>query len=156
LQTGSSAIVLHPLVIKSLIKGTIAIAIFSVFLNVNSGNFASFLFFLFISYLFVGVYMYWKRGSRYTLDASQIEVKSFLRAPRIIKYADIDHVSISQGMLAKRFNCGTLYLNLRHSGGHVKIFGGGSAEALRDVRDPDILLASVNRKLLPRNEEDLE
>jgi Bacterial PH domain len=153
LQAGTPAIFLRPEVTKTIVKGAIGIGAICIFLNVNSQNFLSFLAFLAVSFGFVGAYMALKHSTLYVIDPNGIEIKGFLRAPRTVKYSDIKDISVSQGMLARRFGCGTLYLDLRHNRGHVKIFGGGSAEALKDVRDPEILRSSIARKLSSPSEE---
>jgi hypothetical protein len=137
----------HSSIFKTFFKGTIALAIFSIFLQVNSGTVIDFLSFVGIYYLFLGFYMFQKRSNSYILGRDGVEFQSFLRAPRLVKYPDIDSIAVSQGFLAKRFDCGTVYLNLRHHGGRIKILGGGSAEAIRDVKSPALVRNEIENKI---------
>jgi membrane protein YdbS with pleckstrin-like domain len=138
--------VLHPVVLKSIFKGTIALAVFSLFLEINAQTLLDYLSFVALFYVLLGAYAYQKRSTTYILGQDAIEMRSLLRAPRHVSYSDIESLSISQGILAKRFNCGTVYLNLAHKGGKIKILGGGSAEAIRDVRNPKVLLVEIEIK----------
>jgi hypothetical protein len=61
-------------------------------------------------------------------------------------YADVADVTVSQGFLARRFGCGTVFLNLKHLRGHVKTIG-GSAEALRDVPDPYRISSDIQGRI---------
>ncbi len=138
--------VLHPVILKSIFKGTIALAVFSLFLQINAQTLLDYLSFVALFYVLLGAYVFQKRSTAYTLGQEVIEMKSLFRAPRYVSYADIENLSISQGILAKRFNCGTVYLNLTHKGGKVKILGGGSAEAIRDVGNPKAMLEEIEIK----------
>ena len=139
--------VAKPVVSKTLVKGTIVLAVFSLFLQINARNLPNFLYFVVLYYLFLASYMFQKHANTYTLTQEKIEMKSLFRAPRAVDYADVESVSISQGFFAKRFNCGTLFLNLRHTGGRVRIMGGGSAEALKDVSDPIRLQGEIEKRI---------
>jgi hypothetical protein len=138
--------VLHPVILKSIFKGTIALAVFSLFLQINAQTLLDYLSFVALFYVLLGAYVLQKRSSTYFLGQEGIEMKSLLRAPRNVSYSDIESLSISQGILAKRFNCGTVYLNLTHKGGKIKVLGGGSAEAIRDIQNPKALLQEIEIK----------
>jgi len=140
--------ILHPAVLKTIFKGTIALAVFSLFLQVNAQTLVDFLSFVALYYVFLGAYVFQKRSSTYILGHDSIDMKSLFRAPRSVSYSDIESLAISQGILAKRFNCGTVYLNLIHKGGKIKVLGGGgSAEAIRDVTNPKRLLEELEGKI---------
>lgn len=148
--------VLHPAVVKSVFKGTIALSVFSLFLQINSQTLIDYFGFVLLFYVFLGGYVFWKRSNAYVLGKECIEIKPAFRAPREINYSYIDSLSISQGLLAKRFNCGTVYLNLAHKGGKLKVLGGGSAEALRDVTAPKKLLEEIENMIGPSQDTNLQ
>jgi len=137
----------HSSVLKTFIKGTVALVVFSFFLQINAGTVLDFVSFVGLYYLFLGMYMFQKRSNTYSLREDVVEMKSFLRAPRFVKYSDIETIAVSQGFLAKRFNCGTVYMNLKHHRGRIKILGGGSAEAMRDVKSPTALRDEIENKI---------
>jgi Bacterial PH domain len=141
--------VLHPVIAKSILKGSIALAVFSLFLQIDTRTLIDYISFVALFYVLLGAYVYQKRASTYVLGQMGIEMKSLFRAPRDVKYADIDSLSLSQGLLAKRFRCGTVYLNLKHGAGKIKVLGGGSAEAIRDVPNPENLVAEIEEKIGP-------
>ena len=70
-------------------------------------------------------------------------VRRFPFKRKRIPYLDIVGLSISQGVLAKRFKCGSVFLVLKNGRGNTRIMGGGTAEKLEDVRDSDALRKSV-------------
>ena len=122
-------------------------AIFSLFLQISSKTLPAFIVFVLLFYAFLGAYMLLKYSNIYTLDRNGIEMRAFLRAARNVNYSEIESLSVSQGFLAKRFGCGTVYLNLRHKGGRIRILGGGSAEAMRDVKSPKSCEQLIESKL---------
>lgn len=71
------------------------------------------------------------------------------KKPKYIWYHDITGVVISQGTLAKRFDCGSVYLLLRRGRGNVRLMAGGTAERLEDVPDPDSVFEVVSSRLSP-------
>jgi hypothetical protein len=139
--------VLHPAVLKTIFKGTIALAVFSLFLQVNAQTLVDFISFVALYYVFLGAYVFQKKSNTYILGQNGLEMRSLFRAPRSVSYSDIESLAISQGILAKRFNCGTVYLNLTHKGGKIKVLGGGSAEAIRDVPNPKSLSEEIEGKI---------
>ena len=132
---------------KSFVKGTIAIAVFSIFLQVNASTIVRYFLFLGLCYALVGCYMYSKHAATYTIDDEGITLKGFWHGVRLIHYSDIVDLSIAQGMLARRFGCGTVFIDTKGGTGSVKIFGGGSAEALRDVKEPASVVEEISSKL---------
>lgn len=137
---------LRPAVTKSLVKGTIAIALFSIFLQVTPSNLMKYFLFLSLYYAFVGCYMYTKHATAYTIDDEGITVKGLLHRTRLVPYSDITDLSIAQGFLARRFRCGTVYVETKGKGS-VRTLGGASAEALRDVRDPAAVIDEISSRL---------
>jgi membrane protein YdbS with pleckstrin-like domain len=143
----SERLVLRPAVAKSFVKGTIAIAVFSVFLQVNPSNVVKYLLFLGLYYAFIGCYMYLKHAAAYTIDEAGITLKGFLHGARLVPYSDIVNLSIAQGLLARRFGCGTVFIDTKGSAGSARTFEGSSAEALRDVRNPTSVVEAISSRL---------
>ena len=136
-QQQPSDLVLRPTVTKSFVKGLIAIGIFSVFLEVNPSNILNYLLFVLISVVLVFCYMGAKWSVRYVISPDGISISPLLRAEKVIPYSEIEGLSIGQGFLAKRFRCGSIYLQLgqRRKGSYISL-AGGTAETLRDVKSP--------------------
>lgn len=145
----SEGILLRPQVKKSLLKGTLAVAVFSAFLQIGTAKILDYLIFLAIFYALLAVYMFSKHSTVYLIDDSGIRTKSILRAPRYLHFDSISDVSVAQGYFAKRFDCGTVFIELRGKGGSVVMFGGGSAEALRDVSEPAKVMEEIVARVSP-------
>lgn len=144
-----SSIVLRPVVSKSVVKGTVALAVISVFLEITPGNLSRYAIFIGIWYAFVGYYVASKRSARYTIDEEGILIEPFLRAAKRIRYSEVVDLSISQGLLAKRFDCGTLFVSVKGRRASATLFGGGAAEALRDVRRPGSVADEIMSRVSP-------
>ena len=127
---------LRPNVKKTLVKGTIGLAVFSLFLEVNPSNFANYLVFLGISYVLLLMYMLYKRSAVYRIESNGILAKRPLSRDIQVPYENIRGLSYAQGMLAKRFSCGTVYIELKRGKGTHRALGGGAVLALRDVPRP--------------------
>ncbi|MEM3671225.1 MAG: PH domain-containing protein [Thermoprotei archaeon] len=140
---------LKPVVSKSFVKGVIAVALFSLVLDVNSSNFGNYLIFLALYAVFLCSYAFYKRSHTYSVTDDGITIKSPFRSPRSVSYSDVVHVAVSQGFLAKRFNCGTVFVATRSREGDVRMMGGGKAEALRDVKSPQAVADAIADKLNP-------
>jgi len=118
------------------VKGTVGLAVFSLFLEVNPSNFANYLVFLGISYVILSVYMLYKRSAVYRIDANGILAKRPLSRDIKVPYENVQGLSYAQGVLAKRFGCGTVYIELKRGKGTHRAWGGGAVVALRDVPRP--------------------
>ena len=127
---------LKPNVKKTFVKGTIGLAVFSLFLEVSPSNFVDYLVFLGISYAILLLYMLSKRSSVYRIDSTGILVKRPFRRDIDVPYENVHGLSYAQGMLAKRFGCGTVYIELKSGKGTHRAWGGGAVLALRDVPRP--------------------
>lgn len=129
--------VIRPTVAKTFVKGLIAIGLFSVFLQVNSSNLLNYFIFVLISIVLVLGYMGTKWSAKYSIGTTALSVAPLFRAEKIIPYSEIEGLSVSQGILAKRFRCGSIYVQLarKRKGSYVS-FAGGMAETLRDVKNP--------------------
>jgi membrane protein YdbS with pleckstrin-like domain len=134
----SNELIIRPTVTKTFVKGLIAIGVFSLFLEVNLSNLGNYLIFLFISIVLVLCYMGAKWSTRYAIGSTGVSIKALLRAGKDIPYSEIEGLSISQGFLAKRFHCGSVYIQLRGGAkGSFVSFAGGMAETFRDIKNPN-------------------
>jgi membrane protein YdbS with pleckstrin-like domain len=148
----SADLVIRPSVVKTFIKGLIAIGVFSIFLEVNPSNLVNYFIFLLISVSLVLCYMGAKWSTRYVLGTAGISVQALMRAEKFIPYSDIEGLTISQGILARRFHCGSIYLQLsgKRKGSYVSLMG-GMAETLRDVKDPAIIYGRIASSMNPNS-----
>jgi len=135
---------LKPNVWKTLLKGTIGLAVFSLFLEVNPSNFGNYLIFLGISYALLLGYMIYKRSSVYTIDSDGIHVKGLFSKVIEVPYENVQGLTYAQGVLAKRFGCGTVYIELKKGRGTHRAMGGGPVLALRDVTKPVDVLNEIS------------
>jgi uncharacterized membrane protein YdbT with pleckstrin-like domain len=133
LQSGRA---LKPNVTKTFAKGTIGLAVFSLFLEVNPSNFANYLIFLGIAYATLFAYMLFKRSAVYGVDNNGVSVKRPFGKDIDVPYENVQGLSYAQGVLAKRFGCGTVYIELKKGKGTHRALGGGEVLALRDVPRP--------------------
>jgi len=140
---------LKPNVSKTLVKGTIGIAVFSLFLEVGPSNFVNYLIFLGISYAVLLVYMVSKRSAVYHIDENGISVKRPLRKDINVPFDNIQALSLSQGILARRFGCGSVYIELKRGRGTHRALGGGPVLALRDVPRPAEVSNRISSMLGP-------
>lgn len=139
-------LVLRPMVAKTFIKGAIAIGIFSLFLNIAS-NYLHYFIFLALAFGALGLFMLVKRSSRFAIGEGDIQIKRIMGKSNVVGYENIVDMSLSQGMLAKKFGCGSLYIILKKGPGGVNIMGGGKAERLEDIPEPDRVLDLISSKL---------
>ena len=147
--TSGAPLVLRPAVAKTAVKGIIAVAAFSVFLQLSLANLVHYLIFLGFYGAFLLAIIVIKKANRFELGDETINVKRLFRRPNSVSYQDIIDISVSQGFLAKRFNCGTLFLVLKTGRGSVKLLGGGVAEQLDDVPNPERVSEFITAKLSP-------
>jgi len=139
----------RPVVLKTFLKGAILVAVLSPFLEINPKTYGNYLIFLALTLGSAAVLSLVKRQTRFRIGDDGIHVKRMFHRPSMIKYDNIYDISVSQGMLAKRFNCGTVFVILKEGKGSVRLMGGGTAEKLEDVRHPDQVLDLVSSKLGP-------
>jgi len=140
---------LRPAIKKTFIKGIIAIGIFSLFLQVNPSTLGNFFIYLALSVGLLAAYAITKQRTVFELGEERLTIRRLLRKPKFILYGDVADIVISQGTLAKRFNCGSIYLVLKKGRGNVRLMAGGTAERLQDVPDPDGVLEAVSSRLSP-------
>lgn len=137
---------LRPVVTKSFIKGVIAIAVFSLFLQVAS-NLLNYFIFLALSFGFLGLYMFIKHKSKFMIGEENIVIKRVFGKSNTVTYQNIYDMSVAQGMLAKRFKCGSVYMILKQGIGGATLMGGGTAERLDDVPNPSYVYDLISSRL---------
>jgi uncharacterized membrane protein YdbT with pleckstrin-like domain len=133
-------------VTKSLIKGTVAFAALSVFLQINPSTLRNYLIFVAIYYSLLATYMIFKESTVYTLDESGIRIKRPFRKEIAVTYEGVSDISYAQGMLARRFRCGTVYVELKRGKGTHTASTGAGLYILRDVPNP----VNIYEELLSR------
>jgi len=140
---------LRPAVKKTFIKGMIAIGVFSLFLEISPSTLGNYFIYLALSICLLAAYATTKHGAVFELGEEHLVVRRLLRKPRQILYSDVADIVISQGMLAKRFNCGSVYIVLKRGRGNVRLMSGGTAERLEDVPDPGGVFEAISSRLSP-------
>jgi len=141
--------VLRPNIKKTLVKGTIGLVVFSLFLEVNASNFVNYLIFLAISYAILSVYMLYKRSAVYRVGEDGVSVKRPFSVEIKVPYENIQGLSYGQGMLAKRFGCGTVYIELKRGKGTHRTLGGAPILGLRDVSRPVEVYNAISNMVGP-------
>jgi len=144
--------VIRPTIAKTFVKGLIAIGVFSLFLQVNSSNLVNYFIFVLISIALVFCYMGAKWSAKYTIGETALSIAPLFRAQKIIPYMEIEGLTVSQGILAKRFHCGSIYVQLvgKRKGSYVS-FTGGMAETLRDVKNPAEIYERIASAMNPNS-----
>jgi hypothetical protein len=135
-------------VTKTFIKGVIAIGVFSLFLNIAS-NVVHYFIFLGLSFGALGLFILYKRGSTFKIGEESIVVSRLFGHPNSFGYEDIYDISVAQGILAKRMNCGSVYVILKGGRGGVRLMGGGIAERFEDIPNPQYISELISSKLGP-------
>jgi hypothetical protein len=146
----SDDLTIHPAVTKTFFKGLIAIAVFSLFLELNPSNLLNYFIFLAISISLVLVYMGTKWSARYLISSGGVTIYALLHAEKNIAFSDIEGLTVSQGILAKRFHCGSIYLQLRagRKGSYMSL-SGTTAETLKDVKNPQEVYERIVSSMNP-------
>ncbi|MDT7902030.1 MAG: PH domain-containing protein, partial [Acidianus sp.] len=116
-------LVTRPELKKTIIKGSILIGVFSIFLNINPKTLFNFLIFLLMAFLMLIMYALWKKAYLYEISEDGIIIKSPY-SKKLIKYNIIDDYFVSSGLLARKFNVGSIYIILKS----------GKVEIIRDVK----------------------
>jgi uncharacterized membrane protein YdbT with pleckstrin-like domain len=141
--------VLKPNVTKSLLKGTLGLAILSLFLTISVSTLVNYFIFLAISYALIGAYMISKGSTAYTLGDDGVHIRRLWRKEVFIDYKDIQGLGVSEGMLARRFGCGTVYLELRKGRGTHRSLAGVGVYPLRDVHNPQAVSEELSERTGP-------
>ncbi|MGC9153102.1 MAG: PH domain-containing protein [Vulcanisaeta sp.] len=105
----SNKICVRPIIKKTLIKGTILLAVITPFLEITPSRIINYAIFVVIWYVLLIIYILWKRYHEYCIHEGNIIIKNPLSTKKINK-SQISDCFISQGFLARRFNCGSIYV----------------------------------------------
>ena len=152
---------LRPVVSKTLIKGVFGLAAFSVLMQLSLANLVNYFIFLGLSLCVLGGYMWYKRSSSYEVGDDFLIVRRPVRfleplfgrrvgqTELTLSYNDIVDIAVSQGFLARRFHCGSVYMILKHGGGSLRLMGGGTAERLQDIKNPNFVCKYMTDRLGP-------
>ncbi len=119
---------------RLLVEGTIILLIFSLFLEVTS--IINYLIFVGIWYLLLGLIILWFKNYTYCIYGNEVVVKSALSEKRV-KLSDLRDVFISQGPIAKRLGCGSIYI----------IPNTGKITVLMDIKNPDDFFQKIKNSL---------
>lgn len=126
--------VIRPKVEKTVVKGTILILAFSLFLDFY--KVLAFLEFLGISFALLLLYTAWKRAITYEFGDDGIKISSPFRK-KVIPYSSIDDAFVSAGFLARRFRCGSIYIVTKDR----------RVELIRDIPNPQEAFEILRRKV---------
>ncbi|HYC12479.1 MAG TPA: PH domain-containing protein [Nitrososphaerales archaeon] len=140
---------LRPRVAKTFLKGLIAIGVFSIFLEITPANLVHYLIFLAISVGLLLIVVGIKYETRIEIFDEGLTVKRLFRGADSVRYQDILDISVSQGVLAKRFDCGTVFMILKAGRGSVRLMGGGVAEQLEDIPSPNHVCDLISSRIGP-------
>jgi membrane protein YdbS with pleckstrin-like domain len=144
---------LRPVVTKTYLKGFIGLGAFSLFMQLSLANLVNYLIFLTFSIAVLTAYVIYKRSSAFEVGEDSINVWRPARRKGarefVVPYDAVVDVSVAQGLLARRFNCGSVYLILKDDSGNTRLLGGGSAERLQDVPNPYFVYQYVTERLGP-------
>lgn len=128
-------LVVRPKISKTIVKGTFLILIFSIFLNVS--KIENFIEFLLISFSLLLSYSLLKYLNYYEIGETYIVVHNLLSTKRI-EYSEIEDGFLSQGLLARKFNCGSIYIILK---------GGKGVEILKDIPEPEKIEEVIRQRI---------
>ena len=140
---------LRPTVAKTFLKGLIALGVLSIFLEITPANFVHYLIFLAISVGLILVVVGVKHATKIEISDEGLTVKRLFRPMDSVRYEDILDIAVSQGVLARRFDCGTVFMILKSGRGSVRLMGGGVAEQLEDIPQPNRVSDLISSKLGP-------
>ena len=141
--------VLSPNVVKTLVKGTVAVALLSLFLEINLAHLENYVAFLAIAYGLIGAYMLNKGSNVYTLGDSGIRIKRLYGKQIVVDYDNVQGLAYSQGMLARRFKVGTVYVELKTGRGRHRSPEGRGVILLKDVPDPVNVMKELEDRMSP-------
>jgi hypothetical protein len=128
-------LVVRPKISKTIVKGTFLILIFSIFLNVS--EIENFIAFLLISFSLLLSYSSLKYLNYYEIEETYIVVHNLLSTKRI-EYSEIEDGFLSQGLLARKFNCGSIYIVLK---------GGKGVKILKDIPEPEKIEEVIKQRI---------
>ena len=129
-------LVVRPKISKTIVKGTFLILIFSIFF-LNVSKIENFIEFLLISFSLLLSYSSLKYLNYYEIGETYIVVHNLLSTERI-EYSEIEDEFLSQGLLARKFNCGSIYTVLK---------GGKGVEILKDIPEPEKIEEVIKQRI---------
>lgn len=95
--------------IKTLLKGTIVLVLFSLLLEINLANLENYAIFVLIWYVILFLYVYSKESIRFEIGKESLVLKGFMGTKTIL-FGEIDLVFFKSGFLQKLFNLGSVYI----------------------------------------------
>lgn len=119
--------------LKTLIKATILLAIFSLFLEISEKKIIDYLIFVLLWYILLYFYIIWKRSYRYEIGEDVLIVRNPLRTFRS-PYSDIMQCFCNEGLLQKRFGLSTVYIISRRGNVLIKDVPNGQ-EIVKEIED---------------------
>jgi membrane protein YdbS with pleckstrin-like domain len=120
---------------KTTIKSLIALALFSLVLEISSKTILNYLIFVTLWITMTILYEIYKYAAIYSITDRGVFIKTPIKS-RLVTYSQMKETFIVEGYLQKRFGLSSVYL--------VTSKG---VMALRDLNDGNAFLKEVNRKL---------
>ena len=124
--------------LKTLIKATIILAIFSLFLEIDEKKLIDYLIFVLLWYILLYFYIAWKKSYRYELREDVLIIRNPLRTFRS-PYSDIMQCFCNEGLLQKRFGLSTVYIISRKGNVLIKDVLNGP-QIVKEIEDKVNLL----------------
>ncbi|MCI2414145.1 MAG: PH domain-containing protein [Candidatus Aramenus sp.] len=121
----------RPTGVRLLVEGTIALVVFSLFLEIKA--LLNYVIFVLVWYALLGLIILWQTSRLYCFDGGELEIRSFISTKRV-RLENLREAFISQGPIAKRLGVGSVYI----------IIETGKVIAIMDVKDPEKVLEKVN------------
>ncbi|MEM3939732.1 MAG: PH domain-containing protein [Saccharolobus sp.] len=115
---------------RILVEGTIILLIFSLFLEIT--NIINYLIFVAIWYTILFFLVLWFKSYTYCVIKNEIIINSLFSKKRI-ELHNLKDAFISQGPIAKRLKCGSIYI----------IPENGKIAVLVDIENPQIFLEKI-------------
>jgi len=103
----------------------------------NVSKIENFIEFLLISFSLLLSYSSLKYLNYYEIGETYIVVHNLLSTERI-EYSEIEDEFLSQGLLARKFNCGSIYTVLK---------GGKGVEILKDIPEPEKIEEVIKQRI---------
>lgn len=97
---------------KTLLKITILVAVFSVFLEINNKNILNYLIFLGVIYLISMLYIMFKMSYKVEVYDDHIFIKNFF-VSHTVRYKNIKDFFITEGYLQRKFGLHSIYIITR-------------------------------------------
>ena len=126
--------ILRPIISKTMVKALIPLVIILPLLNVS--KLSSLLIFILIYWVMVMAYALFKHAHTYEVTSDYIEFRGLFGRGMRLKYWDIEDVLVSQGLLARIFDCGSVILITSSRSRQIMLIGGGYGARLWDVKEP--------------------